>query len=163
MLIFSHLAMGAISAVLLPFFLPVKFFTGGTVSIVFMVVWIVTFVLGQGGFFFSQKYIESSRLAFGKREKKNYEPIRSHRLKLELTGTGQLFAGDGGMTVEVVRGFGFYPSDQRHFRLGTGVCALKKNRVFGYYMDKIHTGKDTVLDEENVRILRDGVMRLVTQ
>ena len=63
LLIFSHLAMGAISAVLLPFFLPVKFFAGGTVSIVFMSVWIVTFVLGQGGFFFSQKYIESSRLA----------------------------------------------------------------------------------------------------
>ena len=28
-----------------------------------MAVWIVTVVLGQGGFFFSQKYIESSRLA----------------------------------------------------------------------------------------------------
>ena len=72
------------------------------------------------------------------------------------------FAGNDRKTVEMVRGFGFYPSDQRHFRLGAGVCALKKNRVFGYYMDKIHTGKDTVLDEENVRILRDGVMRLVT-
>ena len=73
------------------------------------------------------------------------------------------FTGDGDKTVEVVRGFGFYPSDQRHFRLGAGVCALKKSRVFGYYMDKIHTGKDTVLDSENVRILRDGVVRLVTR
>ena len=63
LLIFSHLAMGAVSAVLLPFFLPVKFFTGGTFSAILMAVWIVTFVLGQGGFFFSQKYIESSRLA----------------------------------------------------------------------------------------------------
>ena len=73
------------------------------------------------------------------------------------------FSGNGSKTVELVRGFGFYPSDQRHFRLGAGVCALKKNRLFGYYMDKIHTGKDTVLDEENVRILRDGVLRLVTR
>jgi len=73
------------------------------------------------------------------------------------------FTGDGDKTVEVVRGFGFYPSDQRHFRLGVGVCALKKSRVFGYYMDKIHTGKDTVLDSENVRILRDGAVRLVTR
>ena len=73
------------------------------------------------------------------------------------------FTGDGEKTVEVVRGFGFYPSDQRHFRLGAGVCALKKNRVFGYYMDKIHTGKDTVLDSENIRLLRDGVVRLVTR
>ena len=63
LLIFSHLAMGALSAVLLPFFLPVKFFTGGTFSAILLAVWIVTFVLGQGGFFFSQKYIESSRLA----------------------------------------------------------------------------------------------------
>ena len=87
-------------------------------------------------------------------------------LKKDAAALGRLetaFAGDGGKTVEVVRGFGFYPSDQRHFRLGTGVCALKKNRVFGYYMDKIHTGKDTVLDEENVRILRDGVLRLATR
>ena len=44
-----------------------------------------------------RKEVEPSRLAFGKREKKNYEPIRSPRLKLELTGTGQLFAGDGGI------------------------------------------------------------------
>lgn len=73
------------------------------------------------------------------------------------------FTGDGVKTVEVVRGFGFYPSDQRHFRRGAGVCALKKSRVFGYYMDKIHTGKDTVLDSGNVRLLRDGVVRLVTR
>lgn len=63
--------------------------------------------------------------------------------------------------VEAVRGFGFYPSDQKHFARGVGVCALKKSRVFGYYMDKIHTGKDTVLDGENVRILRDGVLHLL--
>ena len=73
------------------------------------------------------------------------------------------FTGSGEKTVEVVRSFGFYPSDQRHVRRGAGVCALKKSRVFGYYMDKIHTGKDTVLDSGNVCILRDGVVRLVTR
>ena len=71
------------------------------------------------------------------------------------------FVCGGGKTAEAVRGFGFYPSDQKHFRRGMGVCALKKNRVFGYYMDKIHTKRDTVLDEENIRILRDGVLRLL--
>ena len=71
------------------------------------------------------------------------------------------FLPEAGKTVEVVRSFGFYPSDQRHFRRGIGICALKKHRIFGYYMDKIHTGKDTVLDEDNIRLLRNGVERLL--
>ena len=71
------------------------------------------------------------------------------------------FLTEGEKTVEVVRSFGFYPSDQRHFRRGIGVCALQKHRIFGYYMDKIHTGKDSVLDEDNIRLLRDGVERLL--
>ena len=28
-------------------------------------------------------------------------------------------------------------------------------------MDRIHTAKDTVLEEENIAILRDGAVRLV--
>ena len=28
-------------------------------------------------------------------------------------------------------------------------------------MDRIHTNKDTVLDEENIALLRDGAVRLV--
>lgn len=65
-----------------------------------------------------------------------------------------------GKTVEVVRSFGFYPSDQRHFARGVGVCALKKSRVLGYYMDKIHTGKDRVFDEKNIELLCRGAIRL---
>lgn len=63
-------------------------------------------------------------------------------------------------TTEVVRSFGFYPSDQTQFRRGVGVCALNKNSIFGYYMDRIHTSKDTVLMEENIHLLRDGAVRL---
>ena len=44
-----------------------------------------------------RKEVETSRMTFARREKAKYEPIRDHRLKLELTGTGQLFAGEGGM------------------------------------------------------------------
>lgn len=57
------------------------------------------------------------------------------------------FLPAGEKSVEVVTGFGFYPSDQAAFRHGVGVCALKKSRFFGWYMDRIHTGRDTVLDE----------------
>ncbi len=66
----------------------------------------------------------------------------------------------GGKDVEVVRGFGFYPSDNASFKRACGVCALKRGKVFGYYMDRIHTGKDTVMDEENIALLRDGNLAL---
>ena len=77
----------------------------------------------------------------------------------QLLEESYLAAGE--KTVEVVRGFGFYPSDQAKFRRGIGVCALKKSPIFGYYMDKIHTRRDTVLDEENVALLRSGTVRLL--
>ena len=71
------------------------------------------------------------------------------------------FAADGEKSVTVMQGV--YPSDQRAFARGVGVCALKKNRILGYYMDRIHTGRDTVLDERNIALLRDGALRLVSQ
>lgn len=70
------------------------------------------------------------------------------------------FLSQGKKTVEVVRGFGLYPSDQARFRRGVGAAALKKAPLIGYYMDRIHTRRDTVLEEENVQLLRDGVLRL---
>lgn len=77
-----------------------------------------------------------------------------------LERLGAAFQGRGAKTVEVVRGFGFYPSDQAQFKRGVGICALKKKPVIGYYMDRIHTGRDTVLEEDNITLLRDGVLRL---
>lgn len=70
------------------------------------------------------------------------------------------FQGRSGKAVEVVRGFGFYPSDNKAFKRGVGVCALKHKRIVGYYMDRIHTSRDTVLEEENIALLRDGALRL---
>ena len=70
------------------------------------------------------------------------------------------FRGRGEKRTEVVRGFGFYPSDNKAFRKGVGVCTLKRKKSLGYYMDRIHTNKDTVLEEENIEILRDGALRL---
>lgn len=70
------------------------------------------------------------------------------------------FQGRGEKETEVYRGFAFYPSDQAQFKKGVGVCALKKKPLLGYYMDRIHTGRDTVLEEENIILLRDGALRL---
>ena len=70
------------------------------------------------------------------------------------------FEGRGEKKTEVVRGPGFYPSDNKAFRRGVGVCALRRKRVIGYYMSRIHTNRDTVLEEENIELLRDGALRL---
>lgn len=69
------------------------------------------------------------------------------------------FLPAGCKDVQVVRGFSLYPSDNANFKKGAGVCALKHKKVVGYYMDRIHTSKDTVLDEANIALLRDGALR----
>jgi hypothetical protein len=58
------------------------------------------------------------------------------------------------------KGFAIYPSDQKNFPYGVGICALKKGKI-GHYMDKIHTSKDLTLDEKNVSILTDCIIDLV--
>jgi len=80
-----------------------------------------------------------------------------------LSALKAAFCCRNGKTVEVVQGFGFYPSDNKVFLRGIGVCALKKKPVFGYYMDRIHTGRDTVWQEENVLLLRDCVLQFVNR
>lgn len=58
------------------------------------------------------------------------------------------------------KGFGIYPSDQRHFPYGVGICALRKNKLC-YYLGRIHTKRDTVLDEINVNILRAALTSFI--
>lgn len=50
-----------------------------------------------------------------------------------------------------------YPSDQVNFKKYIAVAALKrtKTKLVGYYMDRIHTPKDTVFDERNIDVLVD--------
>jgi len=55
----------------------------------------------------------------------------------------------------------FYPSDQSGYPFSIGVAAMKKKPLFGLYLDRIHTKRDTVMDEENIKILVDGVCKFV--
>lgn len=59
------------------------------------------------------------------------------------------------------KGFSIYPSDQRHFPLGVGICALRKGPL-GLYLGRIHTRRDTILEETNVNILRSALTSLIT-
>lgn len=60
------------------------------------------------------------------------------------------------------KGFAYYPSDQGNFPLGVGVCALRRNKWVGLYMNRIHTAKDTILEETNVNILRAALTTLIS-
>ena len=59
------------------------------------------------------------------------------------------------------KGFAYYPSDQGNFPLGVGICALRRNKWVGLYMNRIHTSKDTILEETNVNILRAALTTLI--
>ncbi len=60
------------------------------------------------------------------------------------------------------KGFSYYPSDQKNFPYGVGICALKKSRA-GLYLDRIHTGKDTVLEPTNVNLLSAALITYISQ
>ena len=55
----------------------------------------------------------------------------------------------------------YYPSDQAGFKKAVAVAALKRSKLLGYYMDRIHTQKDTIFDERNIHFLRDSVLKLL--
>jgi len=48
-----------------------------------------------------------------------------------------------------------YPSDQMIFPHGTAIAALKGKRIL--YMDRIHTRRDTVLEERNIECLLEAL------
>jgi len=70
----------------------------------------------------------------------------------------QVFRGRFGEKSMDIRekGFSVYPSDQRNFPYGVGICALHKGPL-GLYMGRIHTRRDTVLDQTNVNLLRAAI------
>lgn len=51
----------------------------------------------------------------------------------------------------------YYPSDHAGFHVALAAAALKKKPIIGYYMDRIHTPRDTVFDEANITLLCNGI------
>lgn len=65
-------------------------------------------------------------------------------------------------TLEIIKsGKAIYPSDQSNFKHGVGICALKKNKFFGLYMNRIHTNRDIIFMEENIIILVEMFINFV--
>lgn len=73
----------------------------------------------------------------------------------------QAFKSDNNVKVEILTKGVFYPSDQANFPCGVGVAALKcSKRLNILYMDRIHTRRDTVYREENIRFITEGLITL---
>ena len=72
----------------------------------------------------------------------------------------EAFRSNETYSVEIASKGTFYPSDQLNFDLGVGVAALKKTRHGLLYMNRIHTPRDTVYDEENIVFLKNGAIEL---
>lgn len=80
----------------------------------------------------------------------------------KLADLDKITGNFGKKTVTVRKqGFSIYPSDQAHFPYGVGICALNRGKL-GLYLSKIHTPRDTVLDETNVNILRAAIITMIT-
>ena len=56
-----------------------------------------------------------------------------------------------------------YPSDQLNFKCLAGVFAFYKNKFIGYYIFRIHTKKDVMMDEKNIDILKEGTVKLIAR
>lgn len=82
--------------------------------------------------------------------------------KEKLAPLQKLAGGYGKKSIAVrTKGFSIYPSDQSNFPYGVGICALKRGWA-GLYLSRIHTPRDTVLDETNVNILRAALTTLIS-
>ena len=68
------------------------------------------------------------------------------------------FKPSDSFSVDVATSGVFYPSDQRNFERGIGVAALNKTKRGLLYMNKIHTKRDTIYDEENIEFLKNGAI-----
>lgn len=55
----------------------------------------------------------------------------------------------------------YYPSDQKGFPNGVSVCGLNHKPFLGYYMDRIHTHKDTVFKKENILHICNCMLRFL--
>lgn len=59
-------------------------------------------------------------------------------------------------------GFAYYPSDQKHFPYGVGIAAFRRARGIGLYCGRIHTWRDTILEETNVNTLCAALISLIS-
>jgi hypothetical protein len=79
----------------------------------------------------------------------------------EIPKLTEAFVTEEPFQVEILSKGVFYPSDQSRFKHGVGVASLKYSKLLKTeYMDRIHTGRDVVFEEENIAFLCKASLRL---
>ena len=73
---------------------------------------------------------------------------------------GKAFAEEDGFKVEIAEKGVIYPSDQARFACGVGVAALRSTKGGLLYMNRIHTARDIIYQEENIEFLKNGAIKL---
>lgn len=61
------------------------------------------------------------------------------------------------------KGVAICPSDHKNFPYAVGIMAFNRKKFIGLYCDRIHTKRDTVLDQTNVNIIRAALVTLICQ
>ena len=89
-------------------------------------------------------------------------PKKKIRKNLELMEKLKQSCGSYGNKQVTIHeeGFSTYPSDQSNFPYGVGICALRQGK-FGPYLSRIHTPKDTILEEANVQLLSKTLTEII--
>ena len=87
--------------------------------------------------------------------------MKADDAKMELIRTITGIWGNKSISIRE-KGFAHYPSDQKRFSYGVGIAAFRRSRWAGLYCSRIHTKKDTILEETNVNILRAAIVSLIT-
>lgn len=91
--------------------------------------------------------------------------LKNKRLKTNTKLTNSIATSFGNVPEGkqvIVEDWCLYPSDQINFMRGIAVVTAKHNRVMGYYLDKVHTPLDTVLDRANIDYIADSLARLAS-
>ena len=86
-------------------------------------------------------------------------PNKGYRADEELCARTQA-AFPAGALAPVFARRAFYPSDQWGFPKALALATLKRRRFFGAVIDRIHTRRDTILKEENIEYIVEGLLRL---
>ena len=134
----------------------------------------VLFDLEEAGLFGSSSYRAKHKKATGSQVVLNLDcvgdgdhlllvPTGKLKRKNEAMAFFKKYCAPHGKKMLTLRdkGFSVYPSDQAKFPYGIGICALRSSKL-GLYMGRIHTNRDTILEEENVTILRDTLITMIT-
>lgn len=90
----------------------------------------------------------------------------SKKLKRNTTSLAPIYKACGYFGTKSIlvkdKGYCYYPSDQTNFPNGVAIAAFHKKKGIGYYYGRIHTIRDTMLDETNVNLLRAAITTVIT-